>query len=115
MIYYQQQKSDSAIFAWEKTVALNPNNVDAYSNLGVCYLNFRHDTNKAEEYWNKTIQLNPEYVQGYLNLMIVCQNKKDENCLLNYLKIVLHKGVSPDQIRQRGINITDDLLKKASS
>jgi tetratricopeptide (TPR) repeat protein len=115
MLFYQQQKSDSAIFAWEKTVELNPKNLDAYSNLGVCYLNFKHDSNKAEELWNKTVQFNPDYVQGYLNLMILCQNKKDENCLLNNLRIILRKGVSPNDIRARGINLTDDLLKKATS
>ncbi|MBI3501276.1 MAG: hypothetical protein HY063_05725 [Bacteroidetes bacterium] len=115
MIFYQQLKSDSAMWAWEKTIELNPNNLDAYSDLGICYLNFKKDMNKAEELWNKTIQLNPNFVQGYLNLMILCQNKKDENCLLNNLKIVLKKGVSPNDIRARGINLTDDLLKKATS
>ncbi len=114
-LYYNEQKSDSAIFAWEKTIELNPKNIDAYSNLGVCYLNFRKDMNKAEEYWNKTIQLNPDYVQGYLNLMILCQNKKDDDCMLKYLRIVLQKGVSADEIRKRGIAISYDLLKKASS
>lgn len=115
MIYYNEQKSDSAIWAWEKTISLNSAYLDAYNNLGVCYLNFRNDRLKAEEYWNKTIQINPDYVQGYLNLMLLCQNKKDENCLLNYLRILLKKGVSVDDIRNRGINISNEMLSKANS
>lgn len=115
MLYYNEQKSDSAIFAWEKTISLNPTNIDAYSNLGVCYLNFRKDMDKAEEYWNKTVQLNPDYLQGYLNLMILCQNKKEDDCMLKYLHIVLQKGISVDEIRKRGIAVSDELLKKATT
>jgi tetratricopeptide (TPR) repeat protein len=115
LIYYNEQKGDSAIYAWEKTVLLNPNNIDAFGNLGVCYLNFKKDMNKAEEYWNKALQLNPNYVQGYINLMLLCQNKRDEDCKLKYLRIVLQKGVSVDEIRKRGIVVSDELMKKVSS
>lgn len=114
MVYYQQQQMDSAIYAWEKTISLNPNNLDAFSNLGVCYLNFKKNFSKAEEYWNKTLRLNPNYLQAYFNLMILCQTKGDENCMLNYLRAAIKKGISIQEIKNKGIIISDELLSKVN-
>lgn len=80
MAYYQEQKMDSALLCWEEVTKLNPNNADAFSNLGVIYFNFKKDYAKANEVWERAISINPKYFQVYVNLMMVCQTQKDEAC-----------------------------------
>lgn len=112
MLNYQLQKMDSALYCWEEVIKLNPNNVDAYSNAAVVYFNFKKDHAKAEQLWEKAVLLNPKYFQVYINLMMICQNQNNEECKLKYLRSALNNGMSLDEIRSKGIVVTDKLLTK---
>lgn len=113
MAHYQGMNMDSARISWEEVIKLNQNNIDALSNLGIIAYNFSKDYVKAEEMWSRAIKVNPRYTQMYVNLMMNCQTKKDENCLLNYLKTALVNGMSVEDIRSKGIAISDRQLEKA--
>ena len=112
ILHYQEQKIDSSIYDWERVVAINPNNIDAYNNLAIIYFNLKKDYLKAETYWKKTIQLNPKFVNGYISLMMNCQNQKDEIKMLEYIKTALINGISIEEIRSKGILIPDQMLAK---
>lgn len=114
ILYYNEQKADSAIYSWDNVLTINPNNMDAYGNLGVCYLNLKKDAARAENYWRTAVKTNENYTQGYIFLMFLCQNRNDESCLIQNLRILLSKGVSVNDIKNKGINITDEMIKKAS-
>ncbi len=112
MLYYQEQKMDSALYCWEESAKLNPNNADAFSNIGVVYFNFKKDYPKAGEAWQRAIQINPRYFQVYVNLMMNCQAIKDENCFITFLKAALANGMSLEEIRSKGIQVNDQMLAK---
>jgi tetratricopeptide (TPR) repeat protein len=111
MLYFQNKDYDAAIQAWDSTITLNPSNADAHNNLGVCYQNYKKDNKKAQEYFTNSVKLNPDYTQGYYNLLICAQNNSDKKSLVTYTKILLHKGASINDIKARGISISDDLMK----
>jgi tetratricopeptide (TPR) repeat protein len=113
LLYYQQQKMDSAMLCLEEVTKLNPGNADAFANLGVIYFNFKKDYPRAEEAWRRTIAINPRYFQMYVNLMMNCQLKKDEECLLGYLRAAMANGMSVEEIRSKGIQVSDQLVARA--
>jgi tetratricopeptide (TPR) repeat protein len=113
MAYYQEQKMDSALMCWDEVTKLNPANADAYSNLGVIYFNFRKDYAKATEVWERALALNPKYFQVYINLMMICQVQKDEACMITHLKAALANGMSVEEIRSKGIAVSDQQLARA--
>ena len=65
---------DSAIKYFEKSLQYNPQNPDAYWNLGGIYLE-KGQVQKTVEYWTKTLSINPNYPKGQLLERI----KKDFN------------------------------------
>jgi len=112
LLYYQYQKLDSALYYLDQTIKINPSNSDALSNMGVIYYNYKKDYVKAEEVWAKAIAINPKYYQVYINLLLNCQTKKDDNCFSKYLILALNNGMSIQDIRSKGIVISDQLLSR---
>ena len=51
---------------YNQAIKLNPNDANAYYNLGLVYKDLR-DYNKAVAYFSNFIQLVPDYVYAYLN------------------------------------------------
>jgi tetratricopeptide (TPR) repeat protein len=115
MLYFQNKDYDKAITSWDSTVAINPKNADAYNNMGVCYLNFKKDNTKGMTYFEKAIELNPGYTQGYFNILVCAQNNNDEQTMIKYIRVLLDKGTTIDDIKAKGINITDALLQKVNA
>lgn len=115
MLYFQNKDYDNAIVSWDSTVSINPKNVDAYNNIGVCYLNFKKDNTKGMTYFEKAVELNPDYTQGYFNILVCAQNNNDEQSLIKYTRILLDKKVSINDIKAKGINISDELLQKINA
>src|ERR1035437_9956915 len=112
MVYYQSQKTDSALYCWEEALKINPSNVDAMSNAAVVYFNVKKDVTKAKQLWENAVSLNPKYFQVYVNLMMLCQNKNDDECKLTYLRAALINGMQLGEIRSKGIVVTDQLLAR---
>lgn len=112
MVYYQEQKMDSAMICFEEVVKLNPANADAYSNLGVIYFNLKKDYAKAGEMWERAIAISPRYFQVHINLMMNCQAQKDDECMLKFLRVALMNGMTIQDIRSKGIAVSDQLLAR---
>lgn len=58
--YTQAKLYAQAIQAYEKSLGFNPDNPEAYYNLGLLYDNFKQDTEKAILYYRKYIEFKPE-------------------------------------------------------
>lgn len=115
MLYFQNKDYDKAITAWDSTVSINPKNINAYNNLGVCYLNFKKDNAKSTSYFEKTVELDPNYTQGYINLLVCAQNSNNEASMIKYIRVLLGKGMSINDIKAKGINIPDELVQKINA
>lgn len=115
IVYFNDKKYEKAISAWDSTVAINPKNADAYNNLGASYLNFKQDSKKAMPYFEKAVELSPDFTQGYINILVCAQNSNDEQATIKYTRILLDKGTSINDIKAKGINYSDALLKKINA
>jgi tetratricopeptide (TPR) repeat protein len=115
MLYFQSKDYDKAIRSWDSTIAIDPKNTDAYNNIGVCYLNFKKDNIKGMEYFEKAVEMNPNYTQGYLNILVCAQNNNDEQAMIKYSRILIDKGMSIDDIKAKGIAISDALLQQINA
>jgi hypothetical protein len=113
MVHYNEQKIDSSIYDWNRVIEINPNNMDAYNNIAVVHLNFKNDYSTAKRFWENAIGINPKYFQGYINLMLSAQNLKDSDGLLKYFKSALANGMTLDEIKSKGVVVTQEMLLKA--
>lgn len=115
VLYIQINAYDKSLHAWENVIALNSKNADAYNNMGVCYINSNIDIKKAQECFEKSVELNPDNIQGYFNVLICAQRNNDNGAFFKYLKLLLQKGINSNDIKAKGINIPEDMLKKIIS
>lgn len=58
--YAKAKLYDEAIDAYEKSLSYNPDNAEAYYNLGVLYNEYKYDADKARESFNKYLELKPD-------------------------------------------------------
>lgn len=70
--YTQARLYDDAVDSYNKSLEFNPNNPDAYYNLGLLYENFKGDPDFAIRSYNKYLELKPdamdkEEVQGWID------------------------------------------------
>jgi tetratricopeptide (TPR) repeat protein len=82
-----------AITSYKKAIAIEPNYVDAYYNLGFA-LREQGDLEEAIKNFNKVISLNPNYVDAYNNMAATLEKQgKLEEALKAYKKAV---AIKPD-------------------
>lgn len=71
----KEQKYDSCIVYFNKAVRYNPNNADAWYNLGGAYYTVtKYDS--AAVAWSKTLELNPANEQAKQGMAAIAQQKK---------------------------------------
>jgi tetratricopeptide (TPR) repeat protein len=58
--FTQAELYDDAIEAYEKSLKFNPDNADAYYNLGLLYANIRNNPEKAIEEYRAYLKLKPD-------------------------------------------------------
>lgn len=58
-LFYDRQRYDLAIIAWQKTVKLKPMFATAWRNLGIAYFNVLHDPAKAKRAYDRAVQAGP--------------------------------------------------------
>ena len=70
MFYFLNNKFDKAIVEFEKTIAMNPDNAEAYYNLGLIYQT-KNIQETAIEMYKKALSLKPGYklARKHLNKM----------------------------------------------
>ena len=82
-----------AITSYKKAIAIEPNYVDAYYNLGFA-LREKGNLEEAVKNFNKVISLNPNYVDAYNNMAATLEKQgKLEEALKAYKKAV---AIKPD-------------------
>ena len=113
-MYFQEQNIDSSLYFLKRVVDLNPGNIDALNSMGVLYFKHKMDYTSAEHAWSKVLSIDSKYYQMYVNLMMNCQAKNDENCLLNWLRAALSAGMTLEEIRSKGILLTDQQAAKVN-
>jgi len=72
-IYFDTDKYDQAINAYEKALELNPNNADVLTDLGIMYRRSRQPR-KALEKFDKAITVDPKHENSRINKGIVLMN-----------------------------------------
>ena len=83
-LYFNEERYDEAIEAYQKVIEIDPKQVAAYNNLGNVYAK-QERYNEAIEVYQKTIELNPEQIAEYNNLIDkykrILQKKNKKNPL----------------------------------
>ncbi|HTA26416.1 MAG TPA: hypothetical protein VK809_01415, partial [Bacteroidia bacterium] len=115
ILNFQDKDYGNAIKDWDSTISINPKNADACYNMGIAYLNAKGNTKTAETCFEKAVEINPNYTLAYYNVLSCAQNLNDRESLIKYIRILLDKGISIDDIKAKGITVTDDLLKKVNA
>jgi protein O-GlcNAc transferase len=95
---------------YKKEIAKNPNDYQAYNDLG--YLSFLFGVDhKFEEYYKKSIEINPDYAQAHYNLALYYLIYKDKKLALEEYSILekLNKDLAKVILR------TIDLLAKKNN
>lgn len=110
--YFQIREADKAIRCFDSVSAINPANADAFNNLGACYMNFKHDSRKAQAYFIKSVEINPALTQSYIYILLCAGNNKDDDSFIKYAKLLLDKGMTINEIEAKGITIPDKIMKK---
>ena len=74
-VYFQEQgKLEQAIDAYSKALSINPENAEAYYNLGNVFRD-QGKLDEAKEAFNKAIHANPSLAIGYNNLEFFFKTK----------------------------------------
>ncbi len=60
---FHNNETDKAISFCEKAIQINPQNAEAYYNMGGYYMT-RQNIDKTREYWRKAVQINPNYQEA---------------------------------------------------
>lgn len=77
LVFSAMGKIDKAEKEWEKVLALNPNYVKAYINLGTLYYLHKKDRNKALEFWEKALDISPQDAKALNNIGNYYRDKKE--------------------------------------
>jgi len=76
-IFARKVKCASAIIYFEKIIELNPNEPEAYNNLGYCYYTL-DQLKKAKLMFEKAIELKPEFTSAIKSLETIEQDLKSQ-------------------------------------
>ena len=63
------KRYDDAIEAYRQALRINPENADAWNNLGIAYNNLKRYDDAIEAY-RQALRINPEYANAWYNLGI---------------------------------------------
>ena len=66
LAFYEQGRDREALYHFDKTILLQPDQDSAYNNRGAIYLKYGR-TEQALQDFNKTLAVNPHYVKAYNN------------------------------------------------
>lgn len=90
-LYSHAKKEDSALDILQKCVAINPENAEAFKNLGSYYLNSGKDTVQAEISFKKAISLDSFNTDNYNALARLYRKQHDKNKAIDIYNEALRK------------------------
>lgn len=68
MALWEKDCLDECIVAFEKCICIDPENINAYNNLGVVYLDGTGDVERSIKAFKDAIRVNPSFVMAYFNI-----------------------------------------------
>ncbi|MFQ5963146.1 MAG: tetratricopeptide repeat protein [Candidatus Scalinduaceae bacterium] len=74
ILYYNKGMLDKAIEEFKEVIEIDPEDVNAYYNLGNAYVD-KGMFNEAISAYKRAIEINPEFIDAYLNLGMIYLNK----------------------------------------
>lgn len=84
-----QKKWKDNVALWEDTVEKKPEQVRAWHNLGVAYLDQRNDLDKSLPAINRALDLNPDYDKALMNKAnILARKGKLEEALVVFTRVI---------------------------
>jgi len=104
----QRKIYDLAIREYRNALSINPQLPQAYSGLGICYLN-QNDFNHAREYFEAALRIDPELTDARVGLGMTYYHLGDYENALNYLTPAYNKRL--ESIPVTGM-IANSYLKK---
>jgi tetratricopeptide (TPR) repeat protein len=93
-LYSYRGSADSAILFLEKSIVIFPENYTAYNDLGLVYLNLKHDPNKALECFKKSYSLKYNFTDAYYYAAAVYMNQNDFRSAIPILENSIKRGGS---------------------
>ncbi len=97
---------DQVIESYQKAIEINPDDVEAYCNLGVAYFN-QSNYDKAIECYQKAIELDSGYAEVYYQMGIAYSNKKGNyDKFIECFQIAARFGNNPAQDKLRDLGIS---------
>jgi tetratricopeptide (TPR) repeat protein len=102
-LYSRAKYEDSALAILQNCVAINPENAEAFRNLGNYYLSNSKDTLKAEESYKKAIALDPSSGDNYYSLARLYRKQKNKSKAIAYYSEAMENiGVNKDLYNELG-------------
>jgi cytochrome c-type biogenesis protein CcmH/NrfG len=105
-MYFDSERFDQAIIWYEAALKLNPNNVEASTDLAVCYY-YSNDADHALQQIAKSLEIDPRHAKTLLNQGIIRAFGKQDlaGALESWEKVVQYAPGSPEAARaQQGID-----------
>ena len=90
-LYSRARFEDSALAMLQKCAIVNPENAEAYRNLGSYFLSNRKDTLLAENYFKKAISVDPATGENYYSLARLYRKQKNKNKAIDIYTQALNK------------------------
>jgi len=88
-LYYLNSQIDEAIDVLRKLLEIEPDNLEANINLGLCFEE-KKDYSKAQGYYQKVVSLNPNHIISHLSLASLYQRQGSiEEAVKEYQKVNL--------------------------
>ncbi|MEP7164358.1 MAG: tetratricopeptide repeat protein [Ferruginibacter sp.] len=102
-LYSRARFEDSALAILQKCISVNPENADAYRNIGTYYLSNRKDSLQAEENFKKAITLDPSNGENYYSLARLYRKQKNKNKAIDiYTRALDNIGNNKDLFNELG-------------
>ena len=102
-LYSRAKNEDSAFIVLQNAVDLNPQNAEAYRNLGTYYLNNRKDSLQAENNYKKAISLDPSTGDNYYSLARLYRKQKNKTRAIEiYMQALENIGSNKDLFNELG-------------
>ena len=107
LCYQYLENFDAAIEAYDKSLAIKPNNADAYGNMGVT-LQKQGKLEEAIEAYKRAIAINPSYANVYNNMGNALKEQgKPEEAIEAYKKALAIEPDNADVFNNMGVTLQE--------
>jgi tetratricopeptide (TPR) repeat protein len=104
VVYAQLQQFQQSLIDYDRAIAINPQDANAYNNRGILKKDKLNDSQGALADYNKAIIINPEYANAYMNRGNLKRDKLNDNqgALSDYDRAIVLNPKSAGTYNNRG-------------